>query len=874
MEKDAQSYSKKRRIGYTHYTERGKIPTTKNKIDGYVEYESLGEATLILLHDQDPNCFDIESQPIQIPNKSGIGKPYTIDLGAKFKNGKRVLYDVKHHTFFEELENNPKKRKRWEERKETIKDYCEKYGYIYQIITDNELYSIRQDNVEFFRINKIEPNNLQVIKPFIDKILGGGELTCIKLAIEVSKQFCIDILEVMPIINHLIYQDYFLLDFETKIDKETVLSLKLNSDSLIEPLYEFFPRIPKKKVQKPRLKTFFELNPKDPNYDKKNRKEFLALPEKIRKEIMKRKNLLKIFQEKDLTTEELKKFAKINNVGYVTLYKWKREFNQKGWVGLIPQYHKRGKKKEDYSRRDELAKEIIEERFNVENQPPIMGAYEQYLIECDREKIEPFHYDTFRKRVSEISHKERTSKRRGKKVARDQYRPLLGEHPFGKHPLDVIEFDHTELDIFLLDRDRKISIGSPWLTIGFDINSRMIYGYYLSLDEPSYLSLAMTLQTGILPKDKLVEKFEAENAWAIYGVPKRVTGDNAKEFVGNAFEDFCLSNNIIMDFNPIKRPERKPFVERFFRTLNESINKEGIGGYRLKLVERKKTGYNPEKKAVMTFNEFEKWFVQWIVDTYHTRPHSGIEKTDGIKKTPLEKYNEGLFQSNGRTVGLPQIPSNIDQLYFDVLPFKRRQLHRYGIKTFAIEYHSLKVAKLFNNQPDPKKEYIVRYDPRDIREIYLWVESEEIYYVIPMKSSYSARFNVNPLDPNDIPLCMKELEAIKKEVREDRRFGKEKSVSKHEYVKGFVKRQQLIDEAMKKTKDAKRMRKRKEKLNIYSEKATSTQIRENNMKKVVQGEDIMNEGETEVDLEEIKKRLREKKFTTKSFPKKSLTRSY
>ena len=394
MEKNTQTYLKKRRIGYTHYTERGKIPTNKNKADGYVDYKSLGEATLILLHDHDPNCFDIESQPIQIPNKSGIGKPYTIDLGVKFKDGKRVLYDVKHHTFFEELKRNPKKKKRWEERKEIIIEFCKKSGYIYQIITDNELYSIRQDNIEFYRINKIEPNDLQIIKPVINKILSKEELTCFKLATKVSKQLNIELLEVMLIINHLIYQDYFLLDFEKKIDDDTVLKLKLKDNSLIVPLYKFFPRIPKKKVQKQKLKTFFELNPKDPNYDKKNRKEYLALPEKIRNEIMKRKNLLNIFQEKDLSTKKLQEFAKENSVGYATLYKWKRKFNQKGWIGLIPQYHKRGKKKEN-SRRDELAKEIIEEKFNVDNQPPIMGAYEQYLIECDRENIEPFHYDTF-----------------------------------------------------------------------------------------------------------------------------------------------------------------------------------------------------------------------------------------------------------------------------------------------------------------------------------------------------------------------------------------------------------------------------------------------------------------------------------------------
>ena len=57
------STSKKRRIGYTQYTERGKIPTKKNKKDGFVEYESLGEATIINLLDHDPNCDLIESQP-------------------------------------------------------------------------------------------------------------------------------------------------------------------------------------------------------------------------------------------------------------------------------------------------------------------------------------------------------------------------------------------------------------------------------------------------------------------------------------------------------------------------------------------------------------------------------------------------------------------------------------------------------------------------------------------------------------------------------------------------------------------------------------------------------------------------------------------
>ncbi len=56
--------SKKRKIKVTHYTERGKFSTDKNKNEGYVENESLGEATLFLLLDHNPNWVVIESQLI------------------------------------------------------------------------------------------------------------------------------------------------------------------------------------------------------------------------------------------------------------------------------------------------------------------------------------------------------------------------------------------------------------------------------------------------------------------------------------------------------------------------------------------------------------------------------------------------------------------------------------------------------------------------------------------------------------------------------------------------------------------------------------------------------------------------------------------
>ena len=131
---------------------------------------------------------------------------------------------------------------------------------------------------------------------------------------------------------------------------------------------------------------------------------------------------------------------------YASLYFWKNNYEQFGWAGLIPNYSKKGRKKGFKPEVEDLIQKIIEEKYLTNTQPSIMGCYRFLKFQCDDYSIKPPCYNTFRSRIQEISKKKFTLMRKGRKVLRDQFRPLNGQYPFGSHPLDIVEFDHTILE--------------------------------------------------------------------------------------------------------------------------------------------------------------------------------------------------------------------------------------------------------------------------------------------------------------------------------------------------------------------------------------------------------------------------------------------
>ena len=65
-------------------------------------------------------------------------------------------------------------------------------------------------------------------------------------------------------------------------------------------------------------------------------------------------------------------------------------------------------------------------------------------------------------------------------------------------PMSVWQIDHTLLDVIIVSELDRVPIGRPWGTFIIDVASRVMAGYYLSLDPPSSLSVARALTMAVI----------------------------------------------------------------------------------------------------------------------------------------------------------------------------------------------------------------------------------------------------------------------------------------------------------------------------------------------------------------------------------------
>ena len=77
-------------------------------------------------------------------------------------------------------------------------------------------------------------------------------------------------------------------------------------------------------------------------------------------------------------------------------------------------------------------------------------------------------------------------RREGAAAARAVFTPVVEEYR-SAGPLDVVQIDHTIVDLIVVDEVTRTPIGRPVLTLAIDIHTRVVTGFYLGLDHPSYV---------------------------------------------------------------------------------------------------------------------------------------------------------------------------------------------------------------------------------------------------------------------------------------------------------------------------------------------------------------------------------------------------
>jgi hypothetical protein len=88
---------------------------------------------------------------------------------------------------------------------------------------------------------------------------------------------------------------------------------------------------------------------------------------------------------------------------------------------------------------------------------------------------------------------------------------------------EVVQIDHTRVDLIIVDRPHRQPLQRPWLTLGIDVASRMVAGFYLTLEAPSAMSVARAIQHIVQRKEQSVTGLDVTAAWPTSGFPEMIS---------------------------------------------------------------------------------------------------------------------------------------------------------------------------------------------------------------------------------------------------------------------------------------------------------------------------------------------------------------
>jgi len=416
-------------------------------------------------------------------------------------------------------------------------------------------------------------------------------------------------------------------------------------------------------------------------------------------------------------------------LAHTTVYRWLARYKTSGvMTSLLPRKPGAATGQSRITKEQEsIVSEIIEEHYLTPQRLSAQEIIHLVAIACKKANIKPPSKNTIRSRISQISTKDQLTKRGEKSLARTRYNPAPGTFPNADHPLSVVQIDHTPMDIILVDDENRLPIGRPWITVAIDIYSRMITGYYLSLDPPSTTSVAMCIAHSVLPKEMWLQEHNVDATWPVWGFMNTIHVDNGADFRGETLRESCLPYNINLEFRPVNKTNYGGHIERLLGTVLKKVH--SLPGTTFSNIKERST-YDSDKNACMSFSAFEQWLLIYITQIYHKKIHSGLDIP------PQLRWNDGIFGDlHNDGVGFLPKPTDPETVLIDFLPIARRTIQKNGVNIGGLNYYD-HVLRQSIKEVDPTtkkiKTFIFRRDIRDITYVWFFESNSQVYYKIPL----------------------------------------------------------------------------------------------------------------------------------------------
>lgn len=475
---------------------------------------------------------------------------------------------------------------------------------------------------------------------------------------------------------------------------------------------------------------------------------------------------------KSLSGEAIADLAWELDLSRATLYRMIKLFRAGGTVSSLMD-RKRGRR-QGYraldNDREALVRRTIEGFYLKPTRPSFAQLVRQVQIACAAAGLAPPNWRTIKSRVEEVDLRVRGRKRGESEVVKAT--TATPGALSASRPLELVQIDHTKVDVFVVDEDTRQPLGRPWLTLALDIFSRMVTGLYLTMEAPSRLSTSLCILHSVFDKTQWLQERGIHEAWPVAGLPGTIHVDNGADFRSHAFERACRDNGIQIDWRPPGTPHFGGHIERLIGTQMGAVHL--LPGSTSSNIEERRE-YDAKRHATLTLRELERYIALEIVGQYHHAIHGAL------RRPPIAVWRQQESEL------VLRLPNDRMQFWISFLPEAERTLRPTGIHLFNIRYWSPALAADVGRA---KARLIVKYDPRDLSRVFVRRHSG---------SFVEARY----ADVTLAPITLWEAQAARRKLNAQ---GK-REIDMHVLVRTALSQRELIEEANHKTQGRRRLAK-------------------------------------------------------------------
>jgi putative transposase len=412
------------------------------------------------------------------------------------------------------------------------------------------------------------------------------------------------------------------------------------------------------------------------------------------------RGLLKRHDDKRLTIGAVEETAQELGVSRSTMYRLITAYRAKGTVSSV-EPRALGRRKDTLvldAKREKLIASTIHEIYLKPERPTMTYLIEQVRARCAQKGLPRPDRRTIKARVDRIDRRTVALKRKDAKGVKAT-KTVPGQYVTSR-PLEVVQIDHTEVDVFLVDETTMKTMDKrPWLTLAIDVFTRMVVGFHLSMDKPSRVSLGLCMLNAVYDKSAWLAERKIDASWPAAGLPEAVHADNGADFRSHAFAWACREEGIKLIFRPIGAPHYGGHIERLIGTMMGRVH-----FYPGSTFANPTARQGNRRFAAMTFREFECALGWEIAGRYNEEIHSAL------LRPPIAVWRE-----HEASLAL-RMPKDRMAFWVSFLPDAHRTLRPDGIWLHDIPNWS---NALSGQVGRAKSELLIKFDPRDVSRIFV-----------------------------------------------------------------------------------------------------------------------------------------------------------